>query len=479
MQAQVKTTILNIFQVSDALSEAMYYVKRQIEKDKELELFRLITDIYNGVESIEKVLLALGGNLYRRDTALKGKNLKNDLRSIIKGYQEENLGKIKEKISRHLYFDFINWRKEINDSLKNYLFQSRPRRTPHGKITIGYMDINPKEDIDFKTVSAYIASFHGVDFFHFTYKDIDFKRKKINGFVLHGDSWVRKELDYPDVIFDRLRMRGHQPFQKIYDEFVDIPFTNDRKGGSLSKLEAYDLIASSGCFGEYLIPYHEINDADIIWDYLDRYHKVVVKPLEGSFGSGVIYIGKLQDQYFEIIMGKTRNIASCSELSALFAKIMEASSEFLVQKYVASRTPDGYPFDIRVHTSKNRLGIWSLAGTVVRIGPVNSIVTNVVAGGSTCDLSTFFPRVFDKDKYQEFYERLIMFALLFSTYFESLIGENIDHIGLDLAVDEQMQIYLIEVNVNRVNLFPLFQLHTARHMVQYATYLAEKYLPEK
>ena len=212
---------------------------------------------------------------------------------------------------------------------------------------------------------------------------------------------------------------------------------------------------------------------------MDRYHKVVVKPLEGSFGSGVIYIGKLQDQYFEIIMGKTRNIASCSELSALFAKIMEASSEFLVQKYVASRTPDGYPFDIRVHTSKNRLGIWSLAGTVVRIGPVNSIVTNVVAGGSTCDLSTFFPRVFDKDKYQEFYERLIMFALLFSTYFECLIGENIDHIGLDLAVDEQMQIYLIEVNVNRVNLFPLFQLHTARHMVQYATYLAEKYLPEK
>src|SRR5699024_1072932 len=95
--------------------------------------------------------------------------------------------------------------------------------------------------------------------FRSTPKDIDFNEMLIRGYFYENNEWVAKIVDYPDAIYDRLRLRGIKGYNVIYEELEGIPFTNEFCGNSISKLEVYDKLQATGKLDDVLIPYQKVD----------------------------------------------------------------------------------------------------------------------------------------------------------------------------------------------------------------------------
>ena len=92
------------------------------------------------------------------------------------------------------------------------------------KINIGMLI--PEKEVNQLTVAcAYVAKYEDANFFYFAPSDIDFNAMLIRYFY-ENNEWVPKIVEYPDVIYDRLRARGINQYNMIYEEFEEI---NDKR----------------------------------------------------------------------------------------------------------------------------------------------------------------------------------------------------------------------------------------------------------
>src|SRR5699024_9034983 len=117
--------------------------------------------------------------------------------------------------------------------------------------------------------------------------------KKIKGRFYNGDEWEEGIFPYPDYIYDRLLFRGKGKYKSLYKELSHIIFNNEKQvGGSMNKIEMYELISKNDKFNKYLIPYSEAINIEDILTQLEKHNKIVCKASEGSLGLNVYYIQK-------------------------------------------------------------------------------------------------------------------------------------------------------------------------------------------
>src|SRR5690625_1645341 len=168
------------------------------------------------------------------------------------------------------------------------------------KVNIGMLI--PENEVNQLTVaSAYVAKYEDANFFYFAPSDIDFNAMLIRGYFYENNEWVAKVVEYPDVIYDRLRARGINQYNMIYEEFEDIPISNEFHGNSISKLEVYDKLSTVDELKPYLIPYRQVTRVKDISHFIDQYTSIIVKPEVGSFAKGVHYVEKKGfDEYFVV-----------------------------------------------------------------------------------------------------------------------------------------------------------------------------------
>lgn len=65
--------------------------------------------------------------------------------------------------------------------------------------TVGMLRTSNKPRILARTV-AYICQYNKINFFYFSPEDVDIRNKKINAQVFKHGKWVRKIVDYPDIV---------------------------------------------------------------------------------------------------------------------------------------------------------------------------------------------------------------------------------------------------------------------------------------
>src|SRR5699024_6514050 len=151
---------------------------------------------------------------------------------------------------------------------------------------------NSSVDEKLAVACAYVAHYENVQYYTFAPEDVDYHEMLIKGSFYENNQWIEKIVEYPDVIYDRFRLRGVNQFNDIYEELEGIPFTNEFYGNSISKLEVYDKLKETGKLDDVLIPYKKVEKVRDIFDYIEEYGAVIVKPKVGSFARGVHYISK-------------------------------------------------------------------------------------------------------------------------------------------------------------------------------------------
>lgn len=313
-------------------------------------------------------------------------------------------------------------------------------------------------------VFAAVAKMEGIEFYYFSPSNVRFEEKIIDGYIFENGKWLQKKMEFPDVIYNPSSLKTVTE-KKVYRKLKKIlPFTSHPIG---NKLKVYRKIYKIPEFTNYLIPSEEIIEPQVVFNALNNYKKIVIKPLSGNNGKNVIFIERNEDK-FNLITGIEQTTVDEAELiSIIEAHISEKL--FLVQPYKSCKTKDGLPYDLRVHVQKNGSGEWVTTLIYPRIGSKDGIVSNVSSGGYTGKLDSFLDREFGEEGY---YIKNILeqFAFRFPKKFDEMYKSSLDELGIDIGIDENNKLWIYEVNWRPGYGYRGFD--AARNIIPYAAYLA-------
>ncbi|MFF2445764.1 YheC/YheD family protein [Neobacillus sp. NPDC058068] len=329
-----------------------------------------------------------------------------------------------------------------------------------------------KDPNNVKKAYAYaaVAKAEGVNFFYFTLGKVNIKQQKILGKVYENGQWIEKEFPFPDVIYNASYSVGDKA-EQIFDYLFDrIPFTSHSIG---NKLTVYNRINKAKKFKQYLIPFYKLSDVQIFINMIKLYKKVIIKPMSGHQGGGVVLIEKYGLNHYKINDAKLISSINENQLLELIShKIQE--QDYLVQQFITSQTKSGHVFDFRLHVQKNGEGKWVITSIYPRIGRLGTITSNMGSGGYSTFLDIFLKTEFG-DSWYDIQRYLEQFAIRFSNHFDSLYDNELDELGIDVGIDENQKLWLFEVNwrPGPPNIYNV-ELDVAKNTIQYAKYLADR-----
>jgi glutathione synthase/RimK-type ligase-like ATP-grasp enzyme len=198
------------------------------------------------------------------------------------------------------------------------------------------------------------------------------------------------------------------------------------------------------------VPTTQKLDPLVLKSMLNEYKMVYLKPINGTYGKGVIRAekhGEGEPAAFHYQMGmRRRNFIS---FPALYGSIKEnkMKRKYIVQQGIHLLTYNKRLFDLRIMVQKNLQGIWETTGIIGRVAQPNKIVTNYHNGGIPMAIQTIFKPYMTEEQFTEYHKILKKLgrdiAVVLSKRYPKL-----DMLGIDVGVDKSFYPWIIEVNTN-------------------------------
>lgn len=236
-----------------------------------------------------------------------------------------------------------------------------------------------------------------------------------------------------------------------------------------SKPSVYKRIINGGLYQQHVIPYRHLWKTQDLYDMLEKYGKVVIKPIRGHHGDYVTSIEKEDDIYY--VREKYRSYRLLKTQLDDYINNICSRRRMLVQKFIKSELKTGEPYDYRMHLQKNKEGLWVVTIIFPRVASKGRVITNLSQGSQMIELARFLVNQFG-DEANLVRKQLHDFALNFVKHFESLYPYQFDELALDVGFDENRKIWIYEVNWRPGHIF--IEVETARNAIGYAMYLARK-----
>lgn len=341
-------------------------------------------------------------------------------------------------------------------------------------ITIGMLHHRRNPTTVIKSYAyAAVARAEGVNFFFFSPGTVNFVNRTIRGQVYENGNWHERLMPFPDVIYNagspEKLVKSREIINKLKSE---IPFTTNSIG---NKWNINERLKDAKEFSSYLIPAEIVKNVEGFYKFISSFHKVVFKPIDGRKGKGIYFISKVGESY--VVRKDSEDQTYTKQSLNTFLEGKLSAGTFIVQPYINSTTKSGQVFDFRLHVQKNGEGIWVVTTIYPRIAPSGSIIANINNGGFTNYLDPFLQQEFEEEAFN--IRRLLEhFSLSLADHLDQIqmvkYGEIIDEIGIDIGLDENMKIWIYEVNW-RPGCPPAFylELDVVINSIKYAKYVAE------
>ncbi|WP_339318196.1 YheC/YheD family protein [Paenibacillus sp. FSL R10-2734] len=223
-------------------------------------------------------------------------------------------------------------------------------------------------------------------------------------------------------------------------------------------------------------------DLNVLKEMLALYTMVYIKPDRGSFGFGVMRAEQrtvilspsqqnteMKDSpnndekeqqeariLFILRYGKSAEVFFSSEKlhEALQKRILNRT--YLIQKGIDLLRHQDRPFDLRVLTQKSPSGAWETTGMLGRVAAPQKIVTNYHSGGSILSVNTLLKNHMTPSEALSTINQLQSLGVQIAGQLESTYP-RIKEIGLDIAMDQHKDMWLLEVNtLPSIVIFKLF-----------------------
>lgn len=202
--------------------------------------------------------------------------------------------------------------------------------------------------------------------------------------------------------------------------------------------------------------------------FLKQYRVVYVKPDAGGQGLGVVRVSRKNGAY--VVQTPGRRLVARSE-GALLRTLSKTLfyKTYVIQRAIRSVTPDGRPFDIRVHVQRLN-GKWLVGGMVGRVGRLGEIVTNRHRGAVPMTIDTLLRHHLhlNQHRVQQVKQRLAKVCIEAAKEMNKGYPYR-PELGIDIGLDSKLKPWIYEANITPgIHVFRDLKNQTAyRRIVHY------------
>jgi Uncharacterized conserved protein len=192
-----------------------------------------------------------------------------------------------------------------------------------------------------------------------------------------------------------------------------------------------------------LIPPTRIYSALNLKAMLDMYGTVVVKPVVGSGGSGVMKVSRIGTIFALTYRERTERLIGYPALVKQLTKRMRGR-KYLIQKGISLATVNGKPIDYRVKYVKT-FGGWEYRAVVGRIARPGLFVTNLNQGGmlvtAAQGIRASLGPSYVKSKKKQMKDVTALATRVLEQRYPGLV-----QLGFDYGIDRTGKLWIFEVN---------------------------------
>lgn len=282
------------------------------------------------------------------------------------------------------------------------------------------------------------------DLIVFIPEDVDFLQRRIYGYRYEKDGWMRRKLPYPTIGYDLGYYRDTATIRLVNKirKKKQFPFLGSYLG---NKLIIQKRLLSSSTLKPHLIPTYSFKDMKGLLSLLQKFHAVMLKPVNGMGGQDIIRLSLEKNEIILKTQEKTTRYYSYKQFEKALKQIT-ASKKFIAQKWLDISDNRGQTYDIRVLMQKNGDASWIVTGMAVRQGQKDSITSNLKTGGKVYEVYPFLAQQFGQKKADILYEKLEKLSIYIPSFLEKNAKRSLFELGLDLCIDQDAQIWILEVN---------------------------------
>ena len=212
---------------------------------------------------------------------------------------------------------------------------------------------------------------------------------------------------------------------------------------SISKWSQYQILSHNNELSFYLPP-TQIATSYTFLQFIEQYKQVMLKPCNGQQGKGILQISLLNEDMFEIHHETEKYRVKGIENTIQYLTNYFNNANYVVQARVDLGKIDDAIFDIRVMVQRENVeSEWRITAKVVKIAVTNFIVTNVAK--TVMLLEEALPTSNITGDFNDLMTTIDEISLS-SAYCLSNQYSDLMNIGMDIAIDEQRNIWIIEAN---------------------------------
>ncbi|MFD0677905.1 MULTISPECIES: YheC/YheD family protein [unclassified Paenibacillus] len=196
------------------------------------------------------------------------------------------------------------------------------------------------------------------------------------------------------------------------------------------------------------VPETRLFNKSSVLSLLKKYQMVYVKPVNGSFGQGVIRVEQQHTttgRKYRYQHGTTSR--SFDNYDAMYSSLSKSKLKrsYLVQKGIHLIKYNNRVFDIRIMVQKNRERKWEASGYIGRVAHPKKIVTNFHNSGKPLPLETLLERFVQGEQKQKYISDLKRLGYQIAVHLNKHYP-GFREVGVDIGVDKELKPWILEVN---------------------------------
>lgn len=289
--------------------------------------------------------------------------------------------------------------------------------------------------------------------------DLNPERRTITGrfYNQSTNTWQLREFPYPDAVIDRMYPNNYEVHRKL--EMVIGQNKIFNKKNLINKLEFSKVLGSIYFLKDFIPETRLFNRLSDLNYFLNKYHGVFLKPLDGMKGIGIVYVTiKADGLHCRYMKDKKLISVKISKPNQIFDVLRCANTfkrPYIIQAAVNRMKYKNRPFNFRIMVTKNGSGLWSTRAIFAKAALPGSFLTNRSLGAEYVLLKDLFTYIENRLPYtkQDFLNLLFDLAIKTAKALDKEFGP-LGKLGLDAVVDTSGKPWLIEANGNPGRICP-------------------------